>query len=127
MKVEEDYDEDEALKKAMANSLNDVLPAKLEDALDWSAHDHAREEEEGRQRRVDAEEAELLAHYERRRRCRASPELVVLYDSDEGEAGPSHQYRGGDDGAGCSAPPPGGDDDGGNYSQQLYRNFGMWA
>ena len=30
VKVEEDYDEDEALKKAMANSLNDVLPAKLE-------------------------------------------------------------------------------------------------
>ena len=132
VKVEENYDEEEAVKISMANSLNDVLSAKLEYALDRSARDHAREE---RQRCVDAEEAELLTRYERRRRRRtelehrAEPELVVLDDIDEGEAGPSHQYRCGDDGAGCSAPPPGGDDDddgGGDYSQQLYRNFGMF-
>ena len=95
----------------------------------WSARDHAREEEE-HQLRLAAEEAELQACFDRHRR-RADSELVVLDDSDEekGEAGPSHQYCGGDDGAGCStsAPPggAGGDDDadGNNYSQRLYRNF----
>ena len=39
-----------------------MSPAKLEDALAWSAREHAREEE--RQRRLAAEEAELLGRYE---------------------------------------------------------------
>ena len=64
VKTEDAYDEEEAVRIAMANSLNDVLPTKLEDALDWSARDHEREEEE-RQRRIEAEERELLARYER--------------------------------------------------------------
>ena len=53
VKTEDAYDEEEAVRIAMANSLNDVLPAKLEDALSWSARDHEREEEE-RQRRIEA-------------------------------------------------------------------------
>ena len=64
--------------------------------------------------------------YEHCRRRRASPELVVLDDTDEDEAGPSHQYRCSNDGTGCGAPRLGGDDDddGGDYTQ-FYCHFGM--
>ena len=43
VKVEDAYDEEEAVRIAMANSLNDILPTKLEDVLSWSARDHERE------------------------------------------------------------------------------------
>ena len=61
---------EEAVRAALAASLNDVPPAPVDFALEWSTREHAREEEE-RRRRAEAEEKEVLERYERCRRRRA--------------------------------------------------------